>query len=168
MSQAEQTVGERSTVHSTFVIERTYAASTRLVFDAWADPAAKTKWFGPPEKPAGTYSLEFREGGREHLSMAMPDNGPLYTYNAVYQDIVPGKRIVYAYDMHQNEDRISVSLATVEIEAAGEGTRLTLTEHGVFLDGRDNPAEREHGTNALIDALGAHLDSGVARGPERS
>lgn len=168
MSQAEQTVGERSTVHSTFVIERTYAASTRLVFDAWADPAAKTKWFGPPEKPAGSYSLEFREGGREHLSMAMSDDGPVYTYDAVYQDIVPGKRIVYAYDMHQNEDRISVSLATVEIEAAGDGTRLTLTEHGVFLDGHDNPAEREHGTNALIDALGAHLDSGVARGPERS
>ena len=100
--------------------------------------------------------------------MAMSDDGPVYTYDAVYQDIVPGKRIVYAYDMHQNEDRISVSLATVEIEAAGDGTRLTLTEHGVFLDGHDNPAEREHGTNALIDALGAHLDSGVARGPERS
>ena len=44
----------------------------------------------------------------------------------------------------------------------------TLTEHGVFLDGHDNPAAREHGTNALIDALGAHLDGGVARGPERS
>jgi uncharacterized protein YndB with AHSA1/START domain len=168
VSQAEQTVGERSTVHSTFVIERTYAASTRRVFDAWADPAAKTKWFGPPEKPAGTYSLEFREGGREHLSMAMPDNGPLYIYDAVYQDIVPGKRIVYAYDVHKNEDRISVSLTTVEIEAAGEGTRLTLTEHGVFLDGHDDPAEREHGTTVLIDTLGAHLDGGIVRAPERS
>jgi hypothetical protein len=38
----------------------------------------------------------------------------------------------------------------------------------VFLDGHDNPAEREHGTNALIDALGAHLDGRVARAPERS
>jgi len=166
VSYAERS--ERSTVHSTFVIERTYAASPQLVFNAWADQAAKAKWFGPPEKPEGSYSLEVREGGREHLSMAIADNGPIYTYDAVYQDIVPGKRIVYAYDMHQNEDRISVSLATVEVEAAGEGTRLTLTEHGVFLDGHDNPAEREHGTNALIDALGAHLDGGVARGPERS
>ncbi|MGD0197490.1 MAG: SRPBCC family protein [Solirubrobacteraceae bacterium] len=166
MSHAEQS--GRSTVHSTFVIERTYAAPPRLVFDAWADPAAKTKWFGPPEKPEGAYSLEFREGGHEHLSMATPGNGPVYTYDARYQDIVPGKRTVYAYDMHQDEDRISVSLATVEIDAAGEGTRLTLTEHGVFLDGHDTPAQREHGTNALIDALGAHLDGGVVRGPESS
>jgi hypothetical protein len=62
--------------------------------------------------------------------------------------------------MHRGEDRISVSLATVEIEVDGGGTRLTLTEHGVFLDGRDHPAEREHGTNALMDTLGAHLDGG--------
>ena len=159
---------ERRTVHSTFVIERTYAASPPRVWEAWADPAAKTQWFGPPEKPAGAYSLDFREGGRERLWGQMPDNGPVHTYDAVYHDIVPGERIVYAYDMHLNEERISVSLATVEIEAAGEGTRLTLTEHGVFLDGHDNPAQREHGTNELIDALGAHLDSRIVRGPERS
>ena len=161
MSQTEQTVSERSTVHSTFVIERIYAASPQLVFDAWADPAAKAKRFGPPEKPEGSYSLDFREGGREHLAIPMPDNGPVYAFDAVYQDIVPGKRIVYAYDMHCDKDRISVSLATVEIEADGEGTRLTLTEHGVFLDGRDDPAAREHGTNALMNMLGAHLDGGV-------
>jgi uncharacterized protein YndB with AHSA1/START domain len=160
VSQTEQSLSERSTLHSTFAIERSYAASPQRVFDAWADPAAKTQWFGPPQKPAGTYSLDFREGGREHLAMAMPDNGPVYTFDAVYQDVVPGKRIVYAYDMHQDEHRISVSLATVEIEADGGGTRLTLTEHGVFLDGRDQPDQREHGTRALMDTLGAHLDGG--------
>lgn len=160
MSETEQTVSERSTVHSTFVIERIYAASPRRVFDAWADPDAKSKWFGPPEKPEGSYALDFREGGREHLSIPMPDNGPVYAFDAVYQDIVPGKRIVYTYDMHLDKDRISVSLATVEIEADNRGTRLTLTEHGVFLDGHDHPGEREHGTNALMDTLGAHLDRG--------
>jgi hypothetical protein len=41
-----------------------------------------------------------------------------------------------------------------------DSTRLTLTEHGVFLDGLDTPAEREHGTNALMDALGTHLTRG--------
>ena len=158
MSQPEKAVNEHSAVHSTFVIERLYAASPQRVFDAWADPAAKTKWFGPPEKPEGTYSLDFREGGHEHLSIPMPDNGSVYAFDAVYQDIVPGQRIVYTYDMHRDKDRISVSLATVEIEPDGEGTRLTLTEHGVFLDGRDDPTAREHGTNALMDTLGSQLD----------
>jgi uncharacterized protein YndB with AHSA1/START domain len=154
-------VSERSTTHSTFVIERTYDASPAGVFDAWADLAAKTQWFGPPEKPEGSHSLDFRVGGREHLKIATA-GGPTYTFDAVYQDIVPGARIVYTYDMHRDEDRISVSVATVEIEGIDAGTRLTLTEQGVFLDGLDTPAEREHGTNVLMDALGAHLQGSGA------
>ena len=157
MSQTEQTIEERSTKHATFVIERTYDAPSQRVFDAWADQAAKAQWFGPPEKPEGAYSLDFREGGCEHLAIPM-DNGPEYSFDAVYQDIVPGRRIVYTYDMHRDEQRISVSVATVEIEPNGTGTRLTLTEQGVFLDGLDTSAAREHGTNVLMDTLGALVE----------
>ena len=39
------------------------------------------------------------------------------------------------------------------------GTQLTLTEQGVFLDGLDTSAEREHGTNILMDTLGSYLQS---------
>jgi uncharacterized protein YndB with AHSA1/START domain len=159
MSQTDESVRERSAVHSTFVIERTYDAAPRRVFDAWAQQAAKARWFGPPDKPEGSYSLDFRVGGREHLTIAM-DSGSTYSFDALYQDIVPGQRIVYSYDMHRDEDRISVSLATVEIEASGAGARLTLTEQGVFLDALDTPAEREHGTNVLMDTLGAQLQGG--------
>jgi uncharacterized protein YndB with AHSA1/START domain len=157
MSDTDQAAAERSTTHSTFVIERTYAASPQRVFDAWADPVAKAQWFGPPEKPE--YSLDFRVGGREHLAVPTPD-GSIFTFDSVYQDIVPGRRIVHAYDMHKDDVRISVSLTTVEVEPDGDGTRMTLTEYGVYLDGHDTPQQREHGTNELIDALGAFVESG--------
>jgi uncharacterized protein YndB with AHSA1/START domain len=159
VSQTGETTEERSTTHATFTIERTYDAPPRRVFDAWADRAAKTQWFGPPNKPEGAYSLDFREGGSEHLTIQMAD-GPEYSFDAVYQDIAPGERIVYTYDMHRDEQRISVSVATVEIEPNGDGTRLTLTEQGVFLDGLDTSAAREHGTNALMDTLGALVEGG--------
>jgi uncharacterized protein YndB with AHSA1/START domain len=152
-------MSERSTQHATFVIERTYEATPERVFAAWADEAAKARWFGPPVKPAGSYSLDFRVGGREHLAIAVPD-GPQYSFDALYQDIVEGQRIVYTYDMHRDEDRISVSVATVEIDAVSAVTKLTLTEQGVFLDGLDDPAEREHGTNVLMDTLGKQLTDG--------
>jgi uncharacterized protein YndB with AHSA1/START domain len=158
VSQTEQTIDERSTTHATFVIERTYDAPPQRVFNAWADPAAKAQWFGPPDKPEDAYSLDFREGGAEHLAIPMPD-GPEYSFDAIYQDIVPGQRIVYVYDMHRDEQRISVSVATVEIEPNGAGTRLTLTEQGVFLDGLDTSAAREHGTNVLMDTLGVLVES---------
>jgi uncharacterized protein YndB with AHSA1/START domain len=154
MSDTEQAAVERSTTHATFVIERAYDVSPQRVFAAWADPAAKARWFGPPEKP--DYSLDFRVGGSEHFTTPGP-GGARYSFDAVYQDIVPGVRIVHAYDMHRDDTRISVSLATIELEAQGEGTRLTLTEYGVYLDGHDTSAQREHGTNAMMEGLGEYL-----------
>ena len=50
-----------------------------------------------------------------------------------------------------------MSLATIEFKPAGKGTRLVLTEQGVFLDGYDDAGSREHGTGHLLDALGASL-----------
>jgi len=148
-------VSERSVTHATFVVERTYEASPAQVFAAWATPAAKARWFGPDEA-TGEYELDFQVGGREVNRGSGPD-GDVYTYDARYQDIVPDERIVYTYDMHRGETRISVSLATVEFKPAGAGTRLIFTEQGVFLDGADDPAERERGTRGLLDSLDAEL-----------
>jgi uncharacterized protein YndB with AHSA1/START domain len=70
---------------------------------------------------------------------------------------VPNERIISTYEMHLDETRISVSLATVELSPAGKGTRLVYTEQGAFLDGFDDVAGREHGTGKLLDALGQEL-----------
>ncbi|MBV8652023.1 MAG: SRPBCC domain-containing protein, partial [Alphaproteobacteria bacterium] len=72
-------------------------------------------------------------------------------------DIVPDERIIYSYDMHLDDKRISVSLATIELKPAGAGTRLVFTEQGVFLDGYDDAGSRERGTQGLLDKLGAWL-----------
>ena len=45
----------------------------------------------------------------------------------------------------------------VELFAEGSGTRLTVTEHGCFLDGLDNVEQRRRGTSDLLDALGRSL-----------
>jgi hypothetical protein len=61
--------------------------------------------------------------------------------------------------MTSDGQRISVSVATVEIAAAIAGTRLVFTEQGAFLDGLETPSSREQGTGGLLDALGAELGS---------
>jgi uncharacterized protein YndB with AHSA1/START domain len=47
-----------------------------------------------------------------------PPTGGQSPPDARYCDIVPDQRIVYTYDMHMGEMRISVSLATVEFKPA--------------------------------------------------
>jgi uncharacterized protein YndB with AHSA1/START domain len=149
---------ERSVTHATFVIERTYDAAPARVFAAWADPAVKSRWFaGPEDWEKGAYELDFRVGGRERAGGG-PPGGPVHTYDARYQDIVPNERIIISYDMHLDDKRISVSLATVELKPKGSGTRLVFTEQGAFLDGFDDPGQREKGTLDLLDALGAELE----------
>jgi uncharacterized protein YndB with AHSA1/START domain len=148
---------ERSTEHATFVLERSYAASPARVFAAWADPVQKAQWFvGPDEWIKFTHETDFRVGGRERLS-AGPAGGTVHKFDCCYQDIVPDQRIIYTYDMHLDDTRISVSLTTIEFKPEGTGTRLVFTEQGVFLDGTDSAATREQGTQGLLDKLGAAL-----------
>jgi uncharacterized protein YndB with AHSA1/START domain len=149
-------VTERSVEHSTFVVDRTYPVKPARVFAAWADPEAKARWFGNPDDGVEEFKLEFRVGGREFNRGVVEGNA--YTYEARYQDIVPDERIVYAYDMHMDGQRISVSLSTVQLRSEGEGTQLTYTEQGAFLDGLDSSAQRESGTGALFDALDKEME----------
>ncbi|HEU0078649.1 MAG TPA: SRPBCC domain-containing protein, partial [Longimicrobiaceae bacterium] len=100
-------------------------------------------------------------GGREFSRGGEP-GGPVYTTEIRFQDIVPGRRIVYTYDVLRDDARMSVSLATVELEPAGAGTRLVFTEQGAFLDGHDTPAGRELGTREGLERLGAELQRELA------
>jgi uncharacterized protein YndB with AHSA1/START domain len=150
----------RSVEHGTFVVERSYEVSPERAFAAWADPKAKARWFVDED---ANLELDFRVGGQERHSGTAPD-GNAYRYEARYQDIVPGERIVYTYEMHLGETRISVSLATVEFRAVGDnGTRLVFTEQGAFLDGHELPARRAEGMGSLLDALGKEIQSAAPR-----
>jgi uncharacterized protein YndB with AHSA1/START domain len=79
------------------------------------------------------------------------------TFDATYYDVIPNERLVYAYVMHLDDRKISVSLATMQLKAEGGKTTLKVSEQGAFLDGYDDAGSREHGTGHLLDALGASL-----------
>ena len=77
-------MAERSIVHGSFAVERSYTVPPARVFRAWADRAVKEKWFGPSEV------FEFREGGREFATGPTPDGTQVFTYDVRYADIVEG------------------------------------------------------------------------------
>jgi uncharacterized protein YndB with AHSA1/START domain len=140
-----------SVLHSTFTLERGYPVPPERVFAAWADPAAKARWMASGSE----HDLDFRVQGRETV---VRRGEPTLRFEALYHDIVPRERIVYTGTLFADGQLTTVSLTTVQFEAAGTGTRLVLTEQGTFLEGREHPDWRQKGTRDQLDALGAELD----------
>ncbi len=143
--------------HGSFSIARDFPQPAAAVYRAFADPEAKARWFtGGDEWTPIRRETDVRVGGRE-IAEGRWRSGLVTTFEAIYLDVVPDARLVYAYTMHLDEKKISVSLATVEIHAAPGGSRLRITEHGVFLDGYEDNGARERGTRDLIERIARTL-----------
>jgi len=146
-----------SVVQGSFTIHRTYAAPVAMVFQAFADPDAKARWFARHDDlKVLIREQDFRPGGRDRVKGKFA-NGRVSDFQCEYRDIVENERIVYVYDMIVDDRKISVSLAILTFAKDGKGTRLSATEHGAFLDGYDDAGAREHGTGILLDQLGEAL-----------
>ena len=149
---------ERSVTHSTFVIEKKYPVPVDKVFTAFSDPKKKRSWFANgDEMDVESYHIEFREGGREHASFRSKGGDHVFTNETIYQDIVIGGRIVFAYTMSMDKRRISSSQSTVELVPSKDGTRMIYTEQAAFFEGADGPKMREQGWRLLFDVLGQEL-----------
>ena len=146
----EPILNSRFATHDTFVVEKVYDERPDRVYAAWSDPNIKSQWFAKAKE------FDFRVGGHES-NVGGPPGGPVYRFNARYEEIVPNERIVYTYTMDMNETRISVSVTTVEFKQEDIGTCLIFTEQGAFLDGHDTAEAREHGTKIMLDKLGEVL-----------
>ena len=150
--------------HATFFIERRYGAAPARVFAAWSEAQAKRLWFVEGKGwDIRSYELDFREGGREVSSFRFLDGvkvfgeETIFGNETVYDEIIPNERIIFTYSMSRNGKRFSVSLATVELNADGAGTRLLFTEHAAFFEGADGAQMREQGWRELLNRLDEHL-----------
>ncbi len=141
--------------HSTFSLDRDYAVPPEKVFHAFADAATKVRWFGGPEGVWRRVSadMDFREGGHEHSEGVFAEGETTTRFDATYHEIIEDRRIVYDYEMRINGERISVSLATIELSPTAIGTHLVITEQGVYFDEQDGSQEREEGTRQLLESI---------------
>lgn len=161
--------------HASFTIEREYRASTAKVYEAFADPVRKRRWFAESEGfEVDRYELDFRVGGFERsgfrtLAGSPLPAGTLVTNETVFFDLVPGRRIVFAYSMAMNGACISASLATFElIGTLAGGTRLHMTEQAAFFENADGPQMREQGWQSLLASLERELDAAGAPAAARA
>ncbi len=146
-----------SEAHTSFRIDRKLQATPARVFAAWSRAEAKQAWFSCHDDWRNNgYLLDFRIGGSEYNEVRDGD-GLAHVFRAHFLDIVPDRRIVYAYDLLLGERRISVSLVTVAFQPDAGGTLMSFTEQVVFLDGYADHGERREGTEIGLDKLGTWL-----------
>jgi uncharacterized protein YndB with AHSA1/START domain len=158
MSQIASANDERSVIHSTFTIERTYPQPPERIFFAFADKATVRRWRVEGDGfTIAEFTFDFRVGGGE-ISRFSYQGGPEIRLDAQFQDIVPDRRIVFSYRMAVGAQPLSASLTTVELAPSGNGTRLTYTEQGAFFDGVDSAQGREEGTRGLLEVLAVELE----------
>ncbi len=108
---------------------------------------------------ATTREVDVREGGHETTAGEVPGEWSS-RFEASYHVVVPDARIVSSYVMFHNDVRLSVSIATIELDAidGGDATRVVFTEQGAYFEGGEAAnAERESGTIQLLKQVEATL-----------
>jgi uncharacterized protein YndB with AHSA1/START domain len=98
------------------------------------------------------HSQDFVVGGLETVA-GFDGQGRALTYEARYAEIAPNERILTTSTLHTADRLSTVSVTSVEFRAEGTGTRVMLTEHGMYLPGQEQPDWREQGTAQQLDTL---------------
>jgi uncharacterized protein YndB with AHSA1/START domain len=154
---------EPSAIHNTFVIDRSYPQPPARVYAAFAQPAQKRRWYAEGDHEIQEFELDFRAGGSERFRYRFKEGHQLAGSEILnetgYQDIAPDERIVLTTRMTLNGKVILVQLVTLEFLSSGEGTELTLTNQGTFMDWPGGAEMIEAGWRSLLDRLGKEVAS---------
>jgi uncharacterized protein YndB with AHSA1/START domain len=131
-------------------LERIYDASPEEVWQAWTNPQALIRWFGPEQTQAVLRAdLDVKIGGRYHIAF-VTDDGEQHDVGGVYREVERPRRLVFTWAWRSTPER--ESLVSILLEPSGPGTRL-IFRHEQFFDqaARDNHERGWSGTFVRLD-----------------
>jgi uncharacterized protein YndB with AHSA1/START domain len=142
MRQRWHTGAVGTTRHETFTVTSKVEAPPETVFRAFADPERRRRWIRMPGSGA-RYSEDFRVGGSDVATSTfrLPEGEQRLLNTATYLEIVPDRRIVWAYTAAVDDVDRWASLVTVELDEDDGGTTLSWTEQVAFLVASERPED---------------------------
>ena len=139
------------------VLTHLYDAPPEVVFSLWTTGEDLVKWWGPEGFSLTIHEIEVRPGGRWRFTMHGPD-GTDYPNTIVYDQVLPGERLVYTHGNPHDPDPPFSGVVTFE-EMAG-GTVLSLRLVFASAEARDRVVEKYgaiEGGNQTLGRLAALL-----------
>ena len=132
-------------------ITRRINAPRDRVFEAYTDPVAIAKWWGPRRFETIVERFEPRAGGSWRM-INREAGGQDYSFHGVFHDVVAPERITWTFEFDGWPGH--VSLETVSFAADGDATGITM--HSVF----ESVADRD----GMIDS---GMEGGLAESMDR-
>jgi uncharacterized protein YndB with AHSA1/START domain len=133
-------------------IVRRIKALPAKVWAAITQPDLMLQWWGPDAGPTLSAEADVRPGGRFSVVFRLL-NGEEHNPTGIYQEVIPGKKIVFTWEWPGMPER--ESLVTFLLEPIEAGTELTL----IHAQLPDEAARKSHeqGWNGLLDKLPVFL-----------
>lgn len=162
MTAASQATATRTTEAKarydgfTLTLERRFAHPRERVFDAWTRPEALRSWFGPEGMSSEGAEADVRVGGSYRVPMVGPDGDDHIVYGT-YEEIDPPSRLVFtwAWEVCGDDPGGYEMLVTVEFQADGDATLMTLHQEGLAsAEARDR---HDEGWSSSFNCLDAYL-----------
>jgi uncharacterized protein YndB with AHSA1/START domain len=124
------------------VIERTFDAPVDLIWQMWTQPEHFKKWYGPRGFTVPVAEMDVRVGGKRLICMESPDGSMKMWTTGEHTEVAPNERLVYTESMaDENGNKVAppsageghpgTTLVTVQLEALGGRTKMTMTHAGV-------------------------------------
>ncbi len=151
------------TVSPTFTVNlhKVLRASPERVYRAWTQPEELRRWFAAGEGYTTPIAeVDLRVGGRFRVGMQAPDSSQLSVASGVYEEIVPGARLVFTWQWEHEGPAAPTTRLTLEFRPHAEGTELILI-HERLVD----PTMRDQHTRGWHACL-ASLERLVSKGDE--
>lgn len=114
----------------TIHLHRVLRAEPQLVYKAFLDAAALSRWLPPNGFLCEVFHLDARVGGTFRMAFTQFNNGQSHAFGGEYLELIPGERIRYT-DVFDDPNLPGTMEVTVELKAVSCGTELDITQAGV-------------------------------------
>lgn len=115
---------------STVKLHRVFTTRPDKIYRAFVEPDALASWLPPNGFTCTVHEFNPTVGGRHRMSFRNFTTGASHSFGGVYQELVPGERLVYtdSFDAPGLPGEMTV---TVSLTAVSVGTDVTIVQQGI-------------------------------------